>query len=399
MTREEYLARRTELMNQAQNQIDAGELEASEETMNQVRNLDDQWDETTRAQANMNALAGSARPINVQTGIAPVGPVDRTGGSESEEITYASNAYMEAWAMAMMGRNLTAEQQRAYDMVNEAYTHTTGNTSVVIPQSVSDRIWELAGEMYPYWSDVPKTYVSGTLKLVKEGTSSEAKWVEEENETEDGKETFGELVLTGHELSRSINVSWKLREMAMEDFIPYIERKLADKMGAGLGYGATHGTGVEEPTGVVTALEAEGGTPQIVKYTAGNLSYKNITAARALVKSGYAAGLAVYANSKTIWNELANVVDNNKRPMFVSDVTAGGVGRILGLVVKEDDSMKDGEILLSNAGRGYTANINKQITITTEEHAKKRNTDYCGYAIEDGAPTTNLAHALLKYTE
>lgn len=395
MTREQYLARRNELMNQVQNQINAGDLEASEESMRQVEALDNQWDAIATAQANADALAGNARVVNPQTGIAPNGTIDRTG--DEQVIDAASDVYRDAWALSMMGRNMSADQQRAYDMVNEAYIHTTGNTGVVIPQTVANGIWELVGSAYPYWADVAKTYVNGTLKLIQEATSSDAKWVQEDVATEDGKEILGELILVGHELSRSITVSWKLREMAVEDFIPYIQRKLAKAMGAALGYGATHGTGTAEPKGVVTALTAESGTPQVVTYAAGSLTYKNVTAARAKVKSGYGAGLAVYANSETIWNELANVTDNNKRPLFVSNAEEGGVGRILGMIVKEDDSMQTGEILFSNAAEGYAANVNKQMTVTTEEHAKARNCDYCGYAIVDGAPTTTKAHALLKY--
>ena len=58
--------------------------------------------------------------------------------------------------------------------------------------------------------------------------------------------------------------------------------------------------------------------------------------------------------------------------------------------------MKDGEVLFSDAKKGYHANVNKQISVLTEDHAKERTTDYCGYAIEDGAPVTKKAHALLK---
>lgn len=57
--------------------------------------------------------------------------------------------------------------------------------------------------------------------------------------------------------------------------------------------------------------------------------------------------------------------------------------------------MNDGEILLSNAFAGYHANINKEITMLTEDHVKERKTDYCGYAIMDGNAITNKAHALL----
>ena len=64
--------------------------------------------------------------------------------------------------------------------------------------------------------------------------------------------------------------------------------------------------------------------------------------------------------------------------------------------VKEDDSMQDGEILMSNPAEGYHMNVNKEMSMTIEEHAKDRKTDYCGYAIMDGNALTTKAHALLK---
>ena len=44
-------------------------------------------------------------------------------------------------------------------------------------------------------------------------------------------------------------------------------------------------------------------------------------------------------------------------------------------------------------------NVNKEMSMTTEEHAKDRKTDYCGYAIMDGNALTTKAHALLKEAE
>ena len=191
--------------------------------------------------------------------------------------------------------------------------------------------------------------------------------------------------------------------MSIDEFIPYIQRRMAKKMGAGAGYGVTHGagegatTGKPEPMGTVTALEKEEGTPQVITYANGTLpTYKDMLALRAKVKSGYGAGLKVYANTDTIWNKIAAIVDNNGRPIFVPDPTAGGAYRVLGMLVKEDDSMKDGEILASNAKDGYHLNINKEMTMIPEEHVKERKTDYCGYAIMDGNVLTTKAHALLK---
>ena len=58
--------------------------------------------------------------------------------------------------------------------------------------------------------------------------------------------------------------------------------------------------------------------------------------------------------------------------------------------------MSDGEILFSNASDGYHMNVNKEMTVMTEDHVKARKTDYCAYAIMDGNVVTTKAHALLK---
>ena len=63
--------------------------------------------------------------------------------------------------------------------------------------------------------------------------------------------------------------------------------------------------------------------------------------------------------------------------------------------VKEDDSMQNGEILMSNAYSGYHMNINKEVSMMTEDHVKEHLTDYVGYGIMDGNIITSKAHALL----
>ena len=400
MNRKQYEAMRNQLMNEAQTLINDGKAEEAEAKMNEVKELDEKWDKIAQAQANFNALNNDPKPMN------PFDMEDSLSGQGSEEnpvaTAWASKEYENAWAKTMMKKPLEASEQKTFDLVNEAYTHTTGNTAVVIPKYVVKGIWEEAGSLYPYFNDVSKTYVNGVLAVIQEDTSSDAGWYEEETVTEDGKETLKEFTLSGCELARAVTISWKLREMAAEDFIPYIRRKIAKKMGAAAGYGATHGAGPKaasgkpEPTGTVTALLAEENTPQVVTYTKGSVpTWKELTTARAKVKSGYGAGLAVYANSTTIWTILANILDQNKRPIFMTDA-ASGVNKVLGAVVKEDDSMLDGEILFSNAYAGYHTNVNKEMTVMTEEHVKERKADYCAYAIMDGNVTTTKAHALLK---
>lgn len=419
MGKKEYLEKRQAMLNEAKQLINSGKIDEGNKKMEEIKALDERFEAEARANAALEAIEREPAGINLQNltdAVAEGGSSGcmvpgsalqmdgKSGGEESPVMrAYASEEYKNAWAKTLMNLNLTKEEQQAYQMVNEAYTHTTGNTQLVIPKTVTRGIWEEAGELYPYFGDISKTYVNGVLSMIQEDTSSDAKWYDEVTSTEDGKETFKEFTLEGCELSRAITVSWKLKEMAVEDFIPYIQRKMAKKMGAALGYGSTHGagkggSGKPEPTGVVTALEKETGTPQVITYAGAEPTYKELTTARSKIKSGYSAGLFIYANSTTIWTKLANVLDTNKRPLFVPDPAAGGLYRVLGMLVKEDDSMKDGEILMSNPGMGYAMNINKEMTMLPEEHVKERKTDYCGYAIADGNAVTTKAHALLKPT-
>lgn len=148
--------------------------------------------------------------------------------------------------------------------------------------------------------------------------------------------------------------------------------------------------------GIVTALEKETETPQVIQYKQGSLKYADFTNARAKLTVG-AKEAKVYANNATIWGEIANILDTNKRPLMIPDPVNSGVSRVLGMEVKQDDSMKDGEILISSPFVGYIANVNKDMSVMTEEHVKLRKVDYCAYAIVDGAPTTTKAHVLLKY--
>ena len=409
----EYLEQRQALMNELQELIDSG---ASDEEYTakkaEIEALDQKWEAICQRQADLNALSDNQSTVNIQAlgGVnaenavptASVNMAPVAAQPSDPENLVKSDAYVNAWAKIMMGKQLNAAEQEVVRMVNE-YTHTTENTGVVIPETVAAGIWDMVEELYPLWADVQKTYVKGSYTVPISDASTDAAWYDEATQTADGTETFRQLTLSGCELARSITVSWKLREMAVADFIPFIQKKLAQKMGAALGYGVANGKGQPgqsdtfkpEPKGIVTALEAETGTPQVVEYTKDALAYSDLTAVRSKVTVGTNA-LAFYAKASTIWTQLANVKDINGRPIMIPDATAGGVNRIFGIQVKEDDSFAEGVVLLGAPSVGYIANVNKDMSIVTEEHAKARTADYCAYAIVDGGVLSTKAFAVLK---
>lgn len=354
------------------------------------------------AQAN---LLSSARDINagVKQGqkLASLGEQD----PKNEKLS-ASNEYLNAWAKDLRGDKLNEKELEVFNRVNDefqaAFTHTTENTGILIPDTVAAGIWKQIEEDHPLWDDVTNTRIKGNLSYSKGlGASSTEEWYDEETETEETELKFGELNLTGCELSRSVSVSWKLKSMAIEDLVPYIQRELATLLGKALSYAVFKGKGQPgatdtfkpEPQGVRTALKAQTNTPQIEVYS--ELGYKNLTAAMSKIRSTYANGVTIYADNKTIWNVLANLLDQTGRPLFIPDVTSGGVGRIFGRTVKADSSIDEGDILIANLSEGYKANVNQDISIVTEDHARQRKTDYVGYAIVDGGVIDETAFAIL----
>lgn len=389
---------RTQLRSDGEVNMDAIESE--------IGTLEDERDQILRRMEIIERLEGS-------TGDGMRRVEGTAGGTQQENRSAEFNEpaeYRDAWAACMLGMDMTAAQRSTFDTVNaeyRAFTHTTENTAVLIPETVVAGIWKRAEEAYPLWNDVRKFNVRGTLVMKRfDGIKAgDAAWYEEPDIVEDEKNAFSEISLTGCELAKSVTVSWKLRAMAISEFIPFIEREIGERMGVALGTATYKGKGKPgneqsfkpEPRGIKTYLEGEEGTPQIVKYTSGALTDTNLRTAISKLHSSNIPGTAIYVNNNTAWTVLAEIKDANKRPIFIPDqVSQGAVGRIFGMQIKIDASIGDGEILFGNANRGYWANINRGMTMHTEEHVKARTTDYMGYAIVDGDVYDSKAFALLK---
>lgn len=405
MTYKQYTERREALLAEAQNFINEGKLEEAQAKQAEVTALDNEYQNIVTERANLNALAGApvAEPIENRSVTVPNA---RSIDSVSDvDVTNESDVYLRAWAADMQGRSMTAQERAVFDRVNaefsNEYTHDTTNTAVLIPETVAAGIWSRAAESHPMYADAKKYNIPGKLTIKKHTgiVAGDAAWYEEDTPTADEQNAFGELSLGGWELSKAVTVTWKLRAMAMDEFIPYIIDELGQRIGAALGNAAVNGKGAaaKEPEGVVTALMAEDGTPQVVTYS-GELTYANMTAAFGKLHSSYMSGAAVYANNETIWNKLANIVDKNGRPLFVPDVTGGGVGRIFGRIVKPDDAVANGDVVVGAPGAALAFNISEPLSITSEDHAKPRTTDYVAYTVTDGGVIDTKAFAMLHDT-
>ena len=415
MNKDKYLEQRKALLDEAEALIKSKDAVKADAKMQEVESLDNKWDAYKLANANEEALKDKTKVIDLENKSVKVEGEKIVDGIIETKVDN-KKAYEMAWAKTMQGKSLEKSEQEIFDKVNadfsNTYTHTTANTAVLIPETVVAGIWSRATEGYPLLADAKKFNVKGTLTINKHTAiaAGDAAWYNEATATVDEQNTFAQLTLTGCELAKAITVTWKLRSMATEEFIPYIINELGERVGVALGTSIAVGKGQPgqndpfkpEPLGIETALLAESNTPQVVTYnpaaspTADPLAYEDFTAAIGKIHSSYLSGCAIYANNKTIWGQLANLTDSTGRALFIPDLTSGGVGRMFGFVVKADAGVSDDSIIIGNPNAGYVFNTNEPMSIATEEHVKARTVDYAAYTIVDGGVLDTKAFALIK---
>lgn len=395
MNKEQYLAKRQALMNEAEQLIAEAKFQESEAKMQEVKDLDNKWEGIKLASANLNALKDNTKITEIENKTVVPGELKMIDNAKELKTLSEDEVYTNAWAKSMMGTKMTENERAVFDKVNaefqNAYTHDTGNTAVLIPETVAAGIWVRAQEQYPLYADARKFAVQGKFIIKKHNSvdAGDAAWYTEPTVTADEQNTFGELILDGHELAKAITVSWKLKAMAMNEFIPYIQNELGIRLGIALGTAAYSGTGDNQPRGVLTALMAQTGTPQIVSYdpdgaTPVALTYDMLTDAISRIHSTYLNGSNIYASNHTIWTQLATLKDDIGRPLFIPDVTSGGVGRMFGMVVKPDAGISGNDILIGNPQQGMVINVNEPLSLAYQDMVKARTTDYVAYTIVDG---------------
>lgn len=392
----DYEIKRQELLDKANAFIEEGKLEDADGVMEEIKALDDMHEKQVQAKAEMEALAGTNKG-------AGLGSVTSGVVSDTENVKVQDEAYYKAWAKAIHGDKLTAEETEIMRVVNSTATVKEHNATLV-PENFKAGIWQRIAEEHPMFKDAAPTFVNGNLTIRKGGDDNDAAWYAEADTVSADDINVGSITLKGCELAKDIQVSWKLKKMGIEELMAYIQSRLARKMGKALAKGMAKGAGPDgtsaakdQPVGIITALLAETDTPQVITIASdAALGYTDLTDAFGRIDGSY--NPVIYANNQTIWNDLANILDNNGRPIFIPDASEEGVGRIFGIPVKREDSavLAEHEIIIGDIAPAYPMNINEDVTMYSEDHIKERTTDYMAYAIVDGAVLDTKAFVYIK---
>ena len=384
MTQKEIEERKAELLNkiaEAKTQEEIAELRSEVEAINkEVPEQEDKGQNGEISQEEERSLIADTQELEKRN--KEVSNLRKIGGNEMEKeerkFTTASPEYRSAWAKTLMGVKLEETEERALgDAIGttsttfvEATSNANGinNLGLLIPDSVRLDWLKIAEKASPIYRDIRKMNVPGNVDFPYLFGADDAEWYAETTTTKNEGQEYKNIKLTGHELAKAIEITWKAEAMTVEGFISFLLDELNEKMNKALINAVIYGNGSAKPTGITNGLTAKENANAIdlIKECLGDLAIENRVGAKVYVASDVADKIAFYKD------------ENGNYPYLVA-----GLGRAGGATIEADPFLSAGDIVVGNA-QNYILNFNEGLRVDKEVKVQPRRVIYGGYLIADG---------------
>lgn len=243
MNREQYLTQRNQLMSQAKQFLDAGDLENFNETKKEVEALDAKYEAQAQAQANYAAMEGSAVvPAAVQNlgaaGGAPAAPV-------AEQDPYATPEYTAAFKNFVCSRTPIPERFR-----NEAASTASDDVGAVIPTTMMQEIIRGLEERGLIFQSLRHLNITAGVEIPISDLKPVASWVGD-GASEDQKLSANESVsFKYYGLECKISQSILTSIVTVAAFQKLFVELAVEAVFAAVEIGVFNGTGEKQMTGI-----------------------------------------------------------------------------------------------------------------------------------------------------
>ena len=243
-------------------------------------------------------------------------------------------------------------------------------TAALIPTVILDILRDNIEEYSKLYRRVNMQQVAGIARQPIQGTIPEAVWTE-------ACGILNELDLSydGVELDAyKVGGFFRVCKAVINDTDPVLTNALIEALGQAIGYALDkailYGTGTKMPVGVVTALAAETGTPNIVSHAAsvtGAALVKALVLDSGKMKSKYSRGAKLWAMNETTYTTLiAELVEVDASGAYVSAVN--GVMPVIGGDIVVLDFIPD-NVIIGGYFDLYLLGEREGTNIETSEHA------------------------------
>ncbi len=374
MNKQEYLEKRQVLMNEAEGLINEGKIEEGNAKMEEVKKLDNQWEEIAKAQANLNAL-------NEPKGISIINLAGTRGVDgvvidtlDNNIITNNEDLYNSIEYRKAFMNNVLRGTPIPDKFVNEDANTKTTDVSSVIPTTVLEKIvekLEATGMILPL---VTRTSYKGGLAIPTSSVKPVATWVAEGQGSDKQKKTTGQIVFSYYKLRCAVSVSFETSVVTLGIFETTLINNIAEAMTKALEQAIISGTGSGQPKGILTETAPEGQNIEIAadEY----VDYETLINAEAALPLAYESE-AVWCMTKKTFMKFIGMTDSNGQP--IARVNYGIAGRpertLLGRTVVLNDYMTsvgatiEGDTVVAFLFnfKDYVLNTNYNITVKRYE--------------------------------
>ena len=292
--------------------------------------------------------------------------------------------YRDFWLRKLQG-NLTPEERTGE-------TYTSGNSNAV-PTIVADKFFEKMKKLAPMLSEITLMQVAGNLKFVAEGTRNAASKHTENVDGSIADDATVSVTLGGFEFMKLIKISRTAKLMSVDAFENWIVEMLAGDIAR-----AIDNYIINDATNGIAALTW---TSEVNMIVATNYAYGDVCSLISLLPAAYDAEAKFLTNKKTLYTQIAQILDSTGNPIFVPDTINGIGGRLMGFPVIVDDYVETtASTLFLGKFTDVVGNLSEGIHVDADESAGfiSNSVVYRGIAVFDSKPAKGDAIVKLVTT-
>ena len=305
MRKEEYLAKREAMKNEAKELLNAGKVDEANTKMDEITNLDEEFTKAATAEANLNALSSAPAIVNLSCAAAiPSATPDTI--TEPEDI-YNSKEYRIAFKNYVMNRIPIPDKFK-----NVAGTTKTTDVGSVISPAVLGRIIEKMESTGMILLLVTKTSYAAGITVPTSSVKPVATWVAEGGTSDKQKKATEQIDIKGFKLRCAIAMTLETSVMSLEMFETQFVNNVAEAMVKAQEIAMISGSGSGQPKGVLTETAETGQNIEIA--AASDPTYQTLVDAEAALPLAYENG-AVWNMTKKTFMKFIGMVDANKQPI------------------------------------------------------------------------------------
>lgn len=309
MNRTEYLEKRQALYGEAEKLIEAGSLDEANEKMQAITALDEQFENESKAAANLRAMSQVPAPV------VGIGAGEMTGAAEPVDM-YDTVEYRTAFMNLMVNGTPLPDKFK-----NAAGPTKTTDTAAVISPIVVNRIVEkmqLLGNILPL---VTHTAFPAGVTVPTSSVKAVATWVAEGGTSDKQKLTLSQIDIKGYKLRCAVSMTLEAATMTLDVFETFFVDSVSKAMVWAQEEAFFNGTGSGQPKGVLKETAPDGQNIDIA--AAKEPTYQTLVDSEGALPAAYEAN-AVWNMTKKTFMKFMGMVDADGQPIARINYGLGG---------------------------------------------------------------------------